>query len=473
MGFKDTLMNLVLFPLQVAICLLHFLIQTVSLCSKGNISASFSSCVRALFRVDAKDLLTPDFVNKMLHEEVKMGKVVKQVRVQLVESCGDGKASTTDRTHFEVEFGVVNKDGGTIDKDIHCLVLKAVLLPWYMRLGSSIPLVELCAKMGERFPTFDNFIHYCINIYNYYLPQAPDAMYINETLVYSKILSTLNGDDIEKPKCYGTLFNPIKCQYFILMEDLTLHKVQFPTALDTLSIQHIKQLLDSLAHLHSKFWHSKRFSKDLSWVVTSERGGMYRVFRSIGKGLIRDHVRKNKFEQDILKPLGLSVEEMWECLLVCEKMFCSAENGQTLCHGDTHIQNTYVINRNGNVKVGLLDWQLTLKSHWSRDVAYILGTALTPGQRRRYEMPLLKYYLKALEKNGIDWQGESIGKSEDFDFNFKYRYSVSMCWGLVIGWLICPANNYGEKILAANLKRLVAACVELKTFDIIRNEHIL
>ena len=40
-----------------------------------------------------------------------------------------------------------------------------------------------------------------------------------------------------------------------------------------------------------------------------------------------------------------------ECLLICEKMFCSADNGQTLCHGDTHIQNTYVINRDGNVKV--------------------------------------------------------------------------------------------------------------------------
>ena len=154
-------------------------------------------------------------------------------------------------------------------------------------------------------------------------------------------------------------------------------------------------------------------------------------------------------------------------------MFCSAENGQTLCHGDTHIQNTYVINRDGHVKVGLLDWQLTLKSHWSRDIAYILGTALTPSQRRQYEKPLLKYYLKALEKSGIDWRGESIGKAENFEFNFKYRYSVSMCWGLVIGWLICPANNYGEKILAANLKRLVAACVDLKTFDIIRNERVI
>ena len=201
------------------------------------------------------------------------------------------------------------------------------------------------------------------------------------------------------------------------------------------------------------------------------------MFRSIGKGLIKDHVRKNKFEQDILKPLGLTIDEMWECLILCEKMFCSAKNGQTLCHGDTHIQNTYVINRSSGVKVGMLDWQLTLKSHWSRDVAYILGTALTPTQRHLYEKELLKEYLNCLEKNGIHWMGDDKdGKGdttrveEDFHFQFKYRYSVSMCWGLVIGWLICPANNYGEEILAANLKRLVAACIDLKTFDIIKND---
>eukprot|EP00966_Prymnesium_polylepis_P281248 6498280-Prymnesium_polylepis.1 len=39
-----------------------------------------------------------------------------------------------------------------------------------------------------------------------------------------------------------------------------------------------------------------------------------------------------------------------------------------------------------------------------------------------------------------------------------------MAWGLVIGWLICPPNNYGEQIWSANVRRLVAACVDLGTF---------
>ena len=80
----------------------------------------------------------------------------------------------------------------------------------------------------------------------------------------------------------------------------------------------------------------------------------------------------------------------------------------------------------------------------------------------------MKDYLNYLTLNGINWKGDN--DIEDFQFQFKYRYSVSMCWGLVIGWLICPANNYGEAILSANLKRLVAACIDLNTFDIIKND---
>ena len=44
-------------------------------------------------------------------------------------------------------------------------------------------------------------------------------------------------------------------------------------------------------------------------------------------------------------------------------------------------------------------------------------------------------------------------------------YSQCMAWGLVIGWLICPPVNYGEAVWSANVQRLVAACVDLGTFD--------
>ncbi len=37
-------------------------------------------------------------------------------------------------------------------------------------------------------------------------------------------------------------------------------------------------------------------------------------------------------------------------------------------------------------------------------------------------------------------------------------------WGLVIGWLICPPENYGPDITAANISRTVTAVEDLETF---------
>ena len=42
-------------------------------------------------------------------------------------------------------------------------------------------------------------------------------------------------------------------------------------------------------------------------------------------------------------------------------------------------------------------------------------------------------------------------------------YRQSAMWGLVIGWLITPPQNYGEAITRANLERLVAAVQDLET----------
>ena len=55
------------------------------------------------------------------------------------------------------------------------------------------------------------------------------------------------------------------------------------------------------------------------------------------------------------------------------------------------------------------------------------------------------------------------------------QYSMAMAWGLVIGWLICPPNNYGEEVTAENIRKLVAACKDLGTFEMLlgeRNESV-
>ena len=47
-----------------------------------------------------------------------------------------------------------------------------------------------------------------------------------------------------------------------------------------------------------------------------------------------------------------------------------------------------------------------------------------------------------------------------------------MAWGLVVGWLLCPPNYYGEELWTANVSRLVAACRELNTFGLLLGREL-
>ena len=136
-------------------------------------------------------------------------------------------------------------------------------------------------------------------------------------------------------------------------------------------------------------------------------------------------------ERELLAPLGLSVPQLWRGVERASARLC--EPPLTLCHGDCHIGNTYQLrvkppthsadhacsaqgqteeipNSNSYVfsrkpfqacsaplqaagkpnvssgpkrervfgaqdnRLGLLDWQLTLRSSWARDVSYIMAT---------------------------------------------------------------------------------------------------
>lgn len=295
-----------------------------------------------------------------------------------------------------------------------------------------------------------------INLYNYFLPHAPDAMYENEGLFYQRVRPLL-GNLVETPNVYGTLVDTAGCRFVVLMDDLNEKGAVFPTALQSLSVAQVRNMLGSLARLHARYWRSTEFAPggNLDWVPTPLHGGVQFVFDCLGEGLITDHVRSNPFEQRLLAPLGHSVATLWAGLLRAQESIAS--DPVTLCHGDTHIQNTYCL---PDGSVGFFDFQLTLKANWARDVAYILGTALEPGERRLNERQLLEEYLAELGKLGVPAEDLHWAKSWD-------AYRKAMAWGLVIGWLICPPNNYGEEILSANVRRLVTACKDLGTFEVL------
>jgi hypothetical protein len=346
--------------------------------------------------------LTPGILGAALADR-HPGVVVDHVEVVAEKRCGDGVASTADRLVLDLSYRA-----GTAAGLPRRLILKTMLAS----------------------------------------PHAPAAMYENEVRFYRE----LRGDvDIETPAVYASSFDPATGRFGLLLEDLTERGARFPSALDPVSVDEVRSILGHLATLHARYWDSPRFEADLAWLGTPLTGGMSDVFQMIGLDLIEDQVERHPFKRELIAPLGRSVAEMWELLWRVQHRHCAAPS--TLLHGDPHLGNTYVLPGGGG---GLLDWQLMMRGSWAHDVVYLIVTALPPEVRRAHQRDLLGEYLDRLGAAGVR---DAPATDAAFD-----QCRAAALWGLVIGWLICPPENYGQPITEANISRTVTAVQDLGTF---------
>ncbi len=276
----------------------------------------------------------------------------------------------------------------------------------------------------------------------------PDVMYQNEVRFYRELRPEI---EIEAPAVFASIFDPDTTQFGVVMEDLTLRDARFPNATTPVSIEAVRSIVEALARLHASYWRSPRFSTDLAWLATPCSGGMFPVFKNLGHELISDQLRRHEFKRELIAPLGRSFDQLWEDLWKLQSILDS--DPCTLLHGDPHIANTYLLPGDQG---GLLDWQLTVRGRWSHDLTYLLITGLSTELRREHERELIGLYLDRLAAAGVS---EPPSADEAWQL---YRQSV--VWGLVIGWLITPPENYGEPITRANIERLVTAAQDLETF---------
>ena len=351
------------------------------------------------------DHLTPEVFTAAL-AATHPGVIVDELEVVAAKRCGDGVASTADRVVVDLTYRP-----GTAGELPRRLILKTMLAT----------------------------------------PHAPAAMYENEVRFYTELRP---GLPIEAPTSFGGSFDPSTGRFGLLLEDLGARGAHFPSALDPVGLDEVRSLLGHLAVLHARFWDSPRFATDLSWVGTPTSGGMFEVFDLIGLELIEDQVARYPFKADLIAPLGRTLPELWALLWRVQAHHNHAPI--TLLHGDTHVGNTYLL---AGDRGGFLDWQLMMRGSWSHDVTYLLVTAIEPEVRRAHERDLLAHYLDCLAGAGVAHPPTPV---EAFE-----QYRAAALWGLVIGWLICPPENYGEPITVENISRTVAAVTDLDTLGAI------
>jgi hypothetical protein len=318
---------------------------------------------------------------------------------------------------------------------------RCVLVPTYAEAsGPGLPrkLVIKVARGGADDPRTPNPV-----------AGAGGALYHNEVEVYRRLRPS---DFLEAPATLGGAYDPSSNALMLVMEDLREREASFASVKVPTGLARMRSLLDQLAILHARFWQGPELERSLAWMESHTRGRIHDQFNApeVVPRFIAHQVATEQFKSEMVERLGTDPDGLFRQFQRVQRH--QATLPQTVCHGDTHIGNTYIL---PGERAGLLDWQLACKGFAMHDVSYAMATALSVAQRRQHERELLGYYRERLLANGL----AEVPSADAL----WCEYRRAIVWGVYIGWLTTPVVNYGWEITVLNHLRLMTAYEDLET----------
>lgn len=282
---------------------------------------------------------------------------------------------------------------------------------------------------------------------------AGGALYENEVAAYARLRPSTF---LEAPLVLGGAYDAQSNALLLIMEDLRDRDATFASVTHPTSVERMRSILDQLAILHARYWDSPELERSLSWMEAHTRGRLYDQFNNPAAvpRFIAEQVEREQFKKEMVERLGTDTDGLFRQFQKVQRH--QSRLPQTVCHGDTHIGNTYILPGD---RAGLLDWQLASKGYAMHDVSYIMATALSVEQRRASERQLLAYYREQLLENGC----KLAPALEDL----WSEYRLGMIWGVYIGWLTTPVVNYGWEVSVMAHLRTMTAYEDLETSKVI------
>jgi len=275
------------------------------------------------------------------------------------------------------------------------------------------------------------------------------VLYETETNVYRDYLP---GLDIEKPGCLAAAFEPETGGFLLILEDLSAENAFFPNVMEKpLTAQQVGKLVDVLASVHAKYWESPKLGGSSQWLSGLSEGRQFEFFDNSVVKWIDTYVETIPYRADLVTRTGRTPAQLWAYVKAVhrhhERIFPA-----TLLHGDTGAHNSYHL---PDGRCGFLDWQLSARGAWPRDLHYTICTGLSVADRRVHERQLVERYLARLSALGVK-------EVPSIDIAMT-AYARSIVWGFVVGWLMVPTKNYPAVIINANCERLFAAVTDNNT----------
>ena len=111
-----------------------------------------------------------------------------------------------------------------------------------------------------------------------------------------RFYSQLSPELTDVPKAYGSAFDPLTGRFVLVLEDLAVHRCEFPDTLHPLDKDKASQIVEVLARLHGTFWgRLPRNSGDgpLGWIYSASGDHTSLLTRVVAENLRTPAGRSN------------------------------------------------------------------------------------------------------------------------------------------------------------------------------------
>jgi hypothetical protein len=256
--------------------------------------------------------------------------------------------------------------------------------------------------------------------------------------------------EIEAPAGYFAAVASRSWHSLVLIEDVaSTRAARFWRPGARITRGQIEDLLAGAAAWHGALWQSPRLD-GWRWLKTPAEQ-MLVIDALIGLG---DRTRAGAERAHAVIPAGLRRRsaDLYEGLR--RSMRLASEGPLTYLHGDLHVANTYLA---ADGRMGICDWQTSLRGSWAFDFAYLLATALEVEDRRAWEAELLDFYLERLAAAG----GARIPRERAWRCYRQATLYPYFAWTYTIGrWRLQPRFQ-PEQVSLTLLGRIAAAIEDL------------
>jgi Ecdysteroid kinase-like family len=267
------------------------------------------------------------------------------------------------------------------------------------------------------------------------------SFYERELQFYERVAPGLPG---RTPAIYGMQKSPEQERFAIVMEDLS--HLGMSDQVVGLDLERTRSVIDWMATLHAEFWNDVD-TEALSFMpygndeITLKVAELYEHGWEPFLQIFGEHLPEGG------KDLGSIIRENFTWLL--HQVMAGPI---TVAHTDFRLDNIFF---DENDDVIPIDWQVSVRTRGTYDLAYFLGGSLTIENRRAHEQELVQRYVDKLAELGVVDYSLAEAWSD-------YRLCHMVCTVVPVnGVMIDLGNERGVELINVLAARHFTAALDL------------